>query len=122
VGNLADLLHPQPAAGAAGGPAVPDWVLHLVADLQPAQLPMALAHLAAAVGVGWWLASGERALFALLDLLAAPVLRLLAPAAPVVAPRRLRRPAYRLPAVRREALLASCVARRGPPLSVPGPA
>lgn len=117
VGNLADQLHPQLATGHADGPAVPDWVLHLLADLQPSQLPMALAHLLAAVGVGLWLASGERALFTLLTLAAAPVLRLLAPiAAPVrLAPVRAPRARFLLRAVRREVLLSSCLARRGPP-------
>ncbi len=96
---------------------MPDRVLHLLADLQPSQLPMALAHLLAAVGVGLWLASGERALFTLLTLAAAPVLRLLAPiAAPVrLAPVRAPRTRFLLRAVRREVLLASCLARRGPP-------
>lgn len=119
-GTLAELLHPQPAAGSGTGPTVPDWVLHLLADLQPAQLPMALAHLLAAVGVGWWLASGERALFALLALAAAPLLRLLAPAALPVAigPVRAVRTAFRLRVVRREVLLSSSLARRGPPAPV----
>lgn len=115
VGTLADQLHPQ-VPGPAGGPTVPDWVLHLLADLQPAQLPMALAHLAAAVGVGLWLASGERALFTLLALAAAPVLRLLAPLVPVApAPTPAPRATHPPRVVRRETLLATSLARRGPP-------
>lgn len=115
VGTLADQLHPQTAAP-TGGPAVPDWVLHLLADLQPAQLPMALAHLAAAVGVGLWLASGERALFTLLALAVAPVLRLLTPLVPVApAPTPAPRATHPPRVVRRETLLASSLARRGPP-------
>lgn len=116
VGTLADQLHPQPA-GVDGGATVPDWVLHLLADLQPAQLPMALAHLLAAVGVGLWLASGERALFTLLTLAAAPLLRLLAPLV-LAAPARPQAPRahHALRVVRREVLLASSVARRGPPV------
>lgn len=123
VGNLADLLHPQPAPVAGSGPAVPDWVLHLAADLQPAQLPMMLGHLAAAAGVGLWLASGERALFGLLAVLAAPVLRLLVATAPVVAaPVRAPGPALRIPARRREVPLVSSVGRRGPPTPALHPA
>lgn len=116
VGTLADQLHPQPAGG-DGGAAVPDWVLHLLADLQPAQLPMALAHLLAAVGVGLWLASGERALFTLLTLAAVPLLRLLAPLVPATPVRpRAPRAAHTVHLLRREVLLASSVARRGPPV------
>lgn len=118
-GSLADLLHPQPVTTGHGtGPAVPDWVLHLLADLQPAQLPMALSHLAAAVGVGLWLASGERALFALLGLAAAPVLRLLVAVPPVPEAPAAPRPDHLRRAVRRDVLLASCLARRGPPVLV----
>lgn len=116
TGTLADLLHPQAAAPAGGGPAVPDWVLHLLADLQPSQLPMALAHLAAAIGVGFWLASGERALVTLLTLAAAPVLRLVRLVVPVLpAPVRVPRPALRVGVRLRELLLVDSVARRGPP-------
>lgn len=114
--TFADLVHPQVSTGTGSGPAVPDWVLHLVADLQPAQLPMALTHLAAAVGVGLWLASGERALVTLLALAAAPVLRLVRLAMPVLpAPTRTPRPVVRLAAPRRALLLTASLARRGPP-------
>lgn len=114
--TFADLVHPQVSTGTGSGPAVPDWVLHLVADLQPAQLPMALAHLAAAVGVGLWLASGERALVTLLALAAAPVLRLVRLVVPVLpVPSRGPRPVVRLAAPRRELLLTASLARRGPP-------
>jgi hypothetical protein len=116
TGTFADLVHPQ-ATAHGGGPTVPDWVLHLLADLQPAQLPMALAHLAAAIGVGLWLASGERALVTLLVLAAAPVLRLARLVVPVApAPGRSPRPAVRLDVLRRELMLAASLARRGPPV------
>lgn len=119
VGTLADQLHPQVAGGPGEQLAVPDWALHLLADLQPAQLPMALTHLLAAAGVGLWLASGERALFALLALAAAPALLLLLPAALPVHPARPRMPRpLLLPVVRIELLLRSCLARRGPPVLV----
>lgn len=115
TGTFADLVHPQASAHGAE-PAVPDWVLHLLADLQPAQLPMALAHLAAAVGVGLWLASGERALITLLVLAAAPVLRLARLSLPVApAPARVPRPAVRRGARLPALLLVDSVARRGPP-------
>ena len=46
------------------------WIHHLVEDLSTAaNLGMALAHLVAAAGLGWWLASGERLVWRLVALL-----------------------------------------------------
>jgi hypothetical protein len=61
-------------------PALPYPVQHLVADMTGAHAGMALAHLAAAVLVGLWLAMGERALWTVLRLTADVGGRLLAPA------------------------------------------
>lgn len=50
--------------------APPAWVQHLAADLSGSNAVMALAHLTAAAVIGWWLASGETALWTVLALLA----------------------------------------------------
>jgi len=73
---------------------------HLREDATGSHAAMALAHLAAAAAVGLWLASGERALWAVLRLLVAPLVTLgctappalsrLAATAPLVAPVLLR--------------------------------
>jgi hypothetical protein len=67
TGSLHDQLYPghQPVITDL---AVPEPLQHLAADFTAANAPMALAHLAAAVVVGWWLAQGERALWTLLAL------------------------------------------------------
>lgn len=73
VGSLADqLMVGRPPATQATF-TVPEWALHVWADLQPAQLPMVLAHAAAAAAVAWWLAQGEAALAALLALATRPL-------------------------------------------------
>ena len=58
---------PAPAGGSGAGLHVPDALLHAVHDAS-AHPTMAVAHLVAAVVCGWWLARGERALWALLAL------------------------------------------------------
>ncbi|MBZ5735929.1 hypothetical protein K8Z61_15655 [Nocardioides sp. TRM66260-LWL] len=77
VGSLADQLMAGRPAPAAPRLEVPAWALHLWADLQPAQLPMVLAHVAAAALVGWWLARGEQAAWTVAALAARPLARLL---------------------------------------------
>lgn len=110
--------------GATDRIAVPDWAQHLADDLTGPHAAMAVAHLAAAALVGLWLASGERALWALVQLsrtaLLATVGLALAALAVVAAalPSRTRAdvrltgtPARRL----HSALLATTHTRRGPP-------
>lgn len=122
VGSLADQLMVGRPPAAPATFEVPTWVLHLWADLQPAQLPMVLAHALAAAAVGWWLAQGEAALWALVALGTRPLARLgvllrglgvrMTPA-----PRRAPAPIVHVPAP----LVADPgggVARRGPPLGL----
>jgi hypothetical protein len=103
---------------------VPDWAQHLADDLTGPHAAMAVAHLTAAALVGLWLASGERALWALVRLSrtallttvgrALAVLTFLAAALPVrtgADPRLDGRPPRRL----HSALLATTHSRRGPP-------
>lgn len=92
--------------------ATPAWVTHLVTDLSGPHAWMAVAHLAAAALVGLWLASGERALTALLQLVTRqplPELPLPTPLSRIVSGFRTR---IRVPRLWRDA-----VARRGPPYS-----
>ncbi|WP_122818764.1 hypothetical protein [Nocardioides pantholopis] len=68
-GSLYDLtIGSRPDDLATQQPALPHWVTHLVEDLTGANALMALAHLAAAAALGWWLARGEHALWTLLCL------------------------------------------------------
>ncbi|WP_182526482.1 hypothetical protein [Nocardioides dongkuii] len=115
VGSLQDAW----ASGAdhAAAPRLP--LSHLVPTAEHA--PMMLAHALVAVLVGLWLAVGERALFTLLALAAAVVLRplgvlgaLARAGVPVVRRPAARRPVAPVPP--RPLLLARCVVRRGPPL------
>jgi hypothetical protein len=97
---------------------------HLLADLTPAQAPMALAHLGAAAVAGLWLAHGERLLW--------DTLRLVAQAAgaalllvvrrvrlvPVADPAPCRADTGHLPVLHLRLLLGDTQARRGPPVSL----
>lgn len=76
VGSLMDAYQSGvPTAGAHGSPALPvEWFLHLAHHLGEQGPLMVLAHVAGAVALGLWLAVGERALWALIDLAAARVL------------------------------------------------
>ncbi len=77
-GSLYDLTV-GPVEPATGGEFVmPHWMTHLLDDLTGPHAAMALAHLAAAVVVAWWLAQGESALWAILVLLGASVVWALA--------------------------------------------
>lgn len=54
------------------------WLSHLQEDLSGPNLAMAVAHLLAGAALGWWLSSGEQALWALIVLMATcPALLLL---------------------------------------------
>lgn len=68
-GSYYDVAYASHTGGHGGGLSVPAPLLHVVTDLtgHPA---MAIAHLFAAAVCGWWLASGERALFRLIELAA----------------------------------------------------
>lgn len=108
--------------GAADGPGVPDWAQHLSDDLTGPHALKALAHLVAAALVGLWLASGERALWALVRLsrqaLAATLRHLCAALGTLTAgPRALPLPRLSGTPARRlhSFLLATTHARRGPP-------
>lgn len=57
----------EPASG-IGVATAPGWMEHLLADLSVPHLLMAVTHALAAAAVGWWLASGERALWTLVAL------------------------------------------------------
>ena len=109
--------------------AEPGWAHHphhLLGDLSGQHAAMALAHLAAAVVVGWWLAAGERALWTVLRSVAGPgvaaVRSLLAglrprPAAAWGARRTPEHAALDEPAPVL-VVLAHVVRRRGPPVLV----
>lgn len=141
TGSLRDLTAVTPATdGAAWVP--PHWVQHLADDLTGPHALMALAHLAAAALLGWWLATGEEALWTLVLLAgaeargaAALVVRTLAAHARAVLAslaalgRPLPRDPTRVagPRARRwsptdasplhQALVPAVVSRRGPPLA-----
>ncbi len=96
---------------------------HLLADLTPAQAPMALAHLAAAALAGLWLARGERFLWHTLRLLAqstrtALLLVVRTTAVPPLPPISRRVDAGHLPVLHLQLLLGDTHARRGPPVSL----
>ncbi len=106
-------LHDQYAASL---PVVAGADPHLAGDLV-AHAPMMAAHLAAAVLVGLWLASGERALWTLIALASSGPTRLVALfAAAVATPVPVR--VLPLPEIRplsQTVVLARSVVRRGPP-------
>ena len=79
VGSLYDQMYASQPGAARTQLTVPAPVQHLMADLTGPHAAMALAHLAAAVVVGLWLAKGERALWALLALMADEVLEMIRP-------------------------------------------
>jgi hypothetical protein len=69
TGSLHDQLYPEQHE-AAPTLTVPAPVQHLVEDVTGPHAVMALAHLAAAVAIGLWLAMGERALWTVIALTA----------------------------------------------------
>ena len=105
------------------GDALNDALHHLLADLTPAQAPMALAHLVAAALAGLWLARGERLLWNTLRLAAQATrtglllvvrrVRL----SPATTPISRRVDAGHLPVLHLQLLLGDTHARRGPPVS-----
>lgn len=102
---------------------MPAPVQHLVNDLTGPHAVMALAHVAAAVAIGLWLAQGERLLWALLALTLRSSLGLVEALVAVVvaAGGGLRRPVVRPvswaapPGAPSRVALAPRVTRRGPP-------
>ena len=122
-GSYFDLVYaPHQATGTQL--VLPAPVQHLMADLTGAHAVMALAHLAAAVLVGLWLAVGERALWQLVVLAADRVRSVVASACSSYA--RVRWGARALlaplplrddgPPPRLRQVLDRVVVRRGPPL------
>ncbi|WP_107766819.1 hypothetical protein [Nocardioides terrigena] len=112
VGSLQDHYEATVEAPVAAGLTVPD----------PASLldhaPMFLAHAAAGVLVGLWLAVGERAVWSLLTLAVRTVLApLVAVLVPLTPARRLRPAVAHLHPLHRTALerVGGSVVRRGPP-------
>lgn len=113
--------HPEPGPDTVGG-AVANAVEHLVGELTPAHAPMMLAHLAAAVITGLWLARGERALWDLIRLIAhvtrLAIFVLILPVAPIIG-LSIRRPPVarsRVVASLRQVFLFATHVRRGPPV------
>ena len=116
AGSALETLQSGQLGATPGGLTAGGLVGHLVDHA-----PMMLVHVLAAALVGLWLAVGERALWTLVALTGAVVLRPLlllralsgsaVSAVPVVGPAH---PEPRTPAPTR--LLARCVVRRGPPL------
>jgi hypothetical protein len=126
-GSFYDLVYAPAHRPVTDQLAVPAPVQHLMADLTGPHALMALAHLAAAVLVGLWLAVGERALWHLLALATDGARRVVATA--VAAYDGLRPVAPRLPALpvrdhgpppRPSQVLDRVVVRRGPPLLLAG--
>ena len=100
----------------------PHWASHVVDDVTGPHAAMAVAHLAAAAVVAWWLAQGERALWTVLALLGASVVQALMRLIAVYDVAHLfARPAamgiLRAPHLRRLlAPMTGGLGRRGPPL------
>jgi hypothetical protein len=125
TGSLHDLTvgqAPTPGADAVA----PHWVEHIAQDLTGANLLMAMAHLAAAAFIGWWLSTGEQALWSLICLMrqrsADLVRRLLAATSPTpvlnpTRPTTARTPSRERPGDRWQT--GRRPARRGPPAPLP---
>jgi hypothetical protein len=115
VGSLQDHYEATVHVPKATGLTVPDPTVLL--DAMLGHLPMFLAHAAAGVLVGLWLAAGERAVWTLLALAVRTVLAplvVLLPLTPARRPRPAvvhRHPLHRTPLDR----VARSVVRRGPP-------
>jgi hypothetical protein len=123
-GSYFDLVYAPAHQGSGTQLALPAPVQHLMADLTGAHAVMGLAHLAAAVLVGLWLAVGERALWHLVVLAADSARRVVTAACSAYAlvrcgARALLAPLPLLddgPPLRLRQLLDPIVVRRGPPL------
>ncbi len=124
-GSYFDVAYAPHTTGHSGGLTVPAPVLHAITDIT-AHPAMALAHLLAAAVCGWWLASGERALWRLVELTArgltdvvVPALRQWAAAvdAVVVSALQVRAPVLVVATVPPPQLLIidRSASRRGPP-------
>lgn len=121
-GSLYDLTVGSSGQIGGGEFVTPHWMTHILDDLTGPHAVMAVAHLAAAAIVAWWLAQGERALWTVLVLLGASVaqalLRLIAvhDEHPLLArPQASRTVGARQPC-RPLAPLTGGLGRRGPPL------
>lgn len=110
------------------GPTLDSMMSHVWEHLGEQDLRMVLAHLVATIALGLWLSVGERALFTVLALLAAPIVDLgrrlaLLRSAGLVGPLALPRVPFsrvdRHQVVAPDSVLVShVVVRRGPPLSL----
>ncbi len=110
---------PSPTEHAVEPHAETSPLAHLLSDLTAANAPMMALHLAAAVGVGLWLAVGERALWTVLALTGASLVGVLVLAGvvirPLVGPGRTAPAPHCYVPPRRPAAVVRCVVRRGPP-------
>jgi hypothetical protein len=103
----------MPEPGLTGPPL---WLHHLVEDLTPTHLAMAVAHAAAAAVVGLWLARGEHALWLLVALAGQAVVDWIRPPrtlAVTIPPRVVPVDHALLPPVAHA--FSACLRRRGPP-------
>lgn len=122
AGQRAGSLQTHVDAGMAGGPNGPALDAARVAGDVSGHLPMLAAHLLVAVAVGVWLALGERALWTLVALASAALVRplllawALVHAGAVVPVRDLVTLPAVPPAARSSQCIARSVVRRGPPL------
>ncbi|MEP7090479.1 MAG: hypothetical protein ABI776_10270 [Nocardioidaceae bacterium] len=82
IGSLYAQMYTTPPGAARTQLSVPAPVQHLMADLTGPHAAMALAHLAAAVAIGLWLAKGERALWTLVGLMTDEVRAMVRPVLP----------------------------------------
>lgn len=76
-GSLHDLMMGRVEPSTDGDFVLPHWASHIVDDVTGPHAAMAVAHLAAAAIVAWWLARGEQALWTVLTLLGASVMQAL---------------------------------------------
>lgn len=122
-GSLHDLMMGRVEPTTGSDFVLPHWASHVVDDVTGPHAAMAVAHLAAAVIVAWWLARGEQALWTVLALLGASVMQALVRLIAVydIAPLFARPSAMGIVRAERWSLLLAPMTgglgRRGPPLT-----
>jgi hypothetical protein len=127
TGSLFDQYAAMTGPTANGGQlTVPFWMQHLIADMTGPHAAMAAAHLAAAAVVGLWLASGERAVWAVISLTSDTILAALSSLAMALralwvsvrplAPIRVQGAGWAECPPLMSRVLTGTVSRRGPPV------